>query len=66
MDGPVTEVLRILEAEREQLKIRYERLSSVAETARCACVPVQQRLSKLEDAIQDLEHALQWKPEGGA
>jgi len=48
---------------RNRYQQEYEKLAVVAEDARRACVPVQQRLSKLNDALQSLEFARQWNTE---
>ena len=48
---------------RDRLQVEYEKLAVIAEEARRKCVPVQQRLSKIQDALNDLHNAQQWNCE---
>lgn len=52
--------LTILTGERDRLQKLYDEREAVAGEARRACVPVQQMLAKVKDAIQSLNHAADW------
>jgi len=56
----LTEVLHALVVKRDALQAQCDEREKVAEAARRACVPVQQQLAKLKDAIQALEHMESW------
>ena len=52
--------LTILLQERDRLQKLYDEREAAAEEARRVCVPVQQILSKVKDAIHSLNHAAEW------
>lgn len=54
------DVLQVLHNERDKLQTIYDQREAVAETARRACVPVQQQLEKVKDAIRSLSNAVEW------
>jgi len=53
-------MLQGLHEQRDKLKAKLDVLEKEYETARRACVPVQQLLSKINDAIQSLGQAVEW------
>lgn len=63
MNSVLSQVIPQLEAERDILQATYDRLSAAAEEARRACVPVQQVLDKIKDALSSLGRAQQWNAE---
>lgn len=52
--------LQILHAERDRLKAIADEKNAAYEAARRACVVPDQLLSKINDAIQSLNHAVEW------
>lgn len=52
--------LQILHAERDRLKAIADEKNAAHEAARRACVVPDQLLAKINDAIQSLNHAVEW------
>lgn len=59
-EPPYEMMLEELERHRDALQLQYDKLSEVAEDARRACVPVQQQLEKIKDAVSSLSQARDW------